>query len=196
MAMINPRQKELIAKIVYYGPGLGGKTTNLKYIFDHTSPSSRGELVTLNTQGDRTLFFDVLPLNLGTIKGYKIRFQLYTVPGQVFYSESRKIILRGVDGIVFVADSQRERMDANIESIEDLQENLRQYNYSFATMPYVLQLNKRDLPTAVPADEMKKALVIKGEPVVEAIAIRGVGVMETLKEIAKQVLIHLKKEFR
>ncbi len=196
MAMINPRQKELIAKIVYYGPGLGGKTTNLKYIFDHTSPSSRGELVTLNTQGDRTLFFDVLPLNLGTIKGYRIRFQLYTVPGQVFYSESRKIILRGVDGIVFVADSQRERMDANIESIEDLQENLRQYNYSFATMPYVLQLNKRDLPSAVPVDEMKKVLVMKGEPVIEAIAIRGVGVMETLKEIAKQVLIHLKKEFR
>ncbi len=196
MAMINPRQKELIAKIVYYGPGLGGKTTNLKYIFDHTSPSSRGELVTLNTQGDRTLFFDVLPLNLGTIKGYRIRFQLYTVPGQVFYSESRKIILRGVDGIVFVADSQRERMDANIESIEDLQENLRQYNYSFATMPYVLQLNKRDLPTAVPVDEMKKLLVLKGEPVVEAIAIRGVGVMETLKEIAKLVLINLKKEFR
>ncbi len=196
MAMINPRQKELIAKIVYYGPGLGGKTTNLKYIFDHTSPSSRGELVTLNTQGDRTLFFDVLPLNLGTIKGYRIRFQLYTVPGQVFYAESRKIILRGVDGIVFVADSQRERMDANIESIEDLQENLRQYNYSFASMPYVLQLNKRDLPTAVPVDEMKKALVMKGEPVIEAIAIRGVGVMETLKEIAKQVLIHLKKEFR
>ncbi len=196
MAMINPRQKELIAKIVYYGPGLGGKTTNLKYIFDHTSPSSRGELVTLNTQGDRTLYFDVLPLNLGTIKGYRIRFQLYTVPGQVFYSESRKIILRGVDGIVFVADSQRERMDANIESIEDLQENLRQYNYSFATMPYVLQLNKRDLSSAVPVEEMKKLLVMKGEPVVEAIAIRGVGVMETLKEIAKQVLIHLKKEFR
>ncbi len=196
MAMINPRQKELIAKIVYYGPGLGGKTTNLKYIFDHTSPSSRGELVTLNTQGDRTLFFDVLPLNLGTIKGYRIRFQLYTVPGQVFYSESRKIILRGVDGIVFVADSQRERMDANIESIEDLQDNLRQYNYSFATMPYVLQLNKRDLPTATPVEEMKRLLVLKGEPVIEAIAIRGVGVMETLKEIAKLVLINLKKEFR
>jgi signal recognition particle receptor subunit beta len=196
MAMINPRQKELIAKIVYYGPGLGGKTTNLKYIFDHTSPSSRGELVTLNTQGDRTLFFDVLPLNLGTIKGYRIRFQLYTVPGQVFYSESRKIILRGVDGIVFVADSQRERMDANVESIEDLQENLRQYNYSFANIPYVLQLNKRDLPTAAPVDEMKRLLVLKGEPVIEAIAIRGVGVMETLKEIAKLVLINLKKEFR
>lgn len=196
MALMNPRLKELICKIVYYGPGLGGKTTNLKYIFDHTSPTSRGELVTLNTQGDRTLYFDVLPLNLGTIKGYKIRFQLYTVPGQVFYSESRKIILRGVDGVVFVADSQQERMDANIESIEDLQENLRQYDYSFSELPYVLQLNKRDLPNIVPAEEMKKLLVLKGEPVVEAIAIKGVGVMETLKEIAKLVLIKLKKEMR
>lgn len=196
MALMNPRLKELICKIVYYGPGLGGKTTNLKYIFDHTSPTSRGELVTLNTQGDRTLYFDVLPLNLGSIKGYKIRFQLYTVPGQVFYSESRKIILRGVDGVVFVADSQQERMDANIESLEDLQENLRQYDYSFSELPYVLQLNKRDLPNIVSAEEMKKLLVLKGEPVVEAIAIKGIGVMETLKEIAKLVLIKLKKEMR
>ena len=194
--MLNPRQKELICKIVYYGPGLGGKTTNLKYIFEHTSPMSRGELVTLNTQGDRTLYFDVLPLNLGTIKGYKIRFQLYTVPGQVFYSESRKIILRGVDGVVFVADSQQERMDANIESLEDLQENLRQYDYSFANLPYVLQLNKRDLPNIVPAEEMKKILVLKGEPVVEAVAIRGIGVMETLKEVSKLVLLKLKKEMK
>ncbi len=196
MALMNPRLKELICKIVYYGPGLGGKTTNLKYIFDHTSPTSRGELVTLNTQGDRTLYFDVLPLNLGTIKGYKIRFQLYTVPGQVFYSESRKIILRGVDGVVFVADSQQERMDANIESLEDLQDNLRQYDYSFSDLPYVLQLNKRDLPNVVSVEEMKKLLVLKGEPVVEAIAIKGVGVMETLKEIAKLVLIKLKREMR
>ncbi|MCD6454792.1 MAG: GTPase domain-containing protein [Candidatus Aminicenantes bacterium] len=196
MALLNPRQKELICKIVYYGPGLGGKTTNLKYIFEHTSPMSRGELVTLNTQGDRTLYFDVLPLNLGTIKGYKIRFQLYTVPGQVFYSESRKIILRGVDGVVFVADSQQERMDANIESLEDLQENLRQYDYSFANLPYVLQLNKRDLPNIVPAEEMKKILVLKGEPVVEAVAIRGIGVMETLKEVSKLVLLKLKKEMK
>ncbi len=196
MALLNPRLRELISKIVYYGPGLGGKTTNLKYIFDHTSPTTRGELITLNTEGDRTLYFDVLPLNLGTIKGYKIRFQLYTVPGQVFYSESRKIILRGVDGVVFVADSQAERLDANIESIEDLQENLREYDYSFADLPYVLQLNKRDLPNVVSADEMKKLLILKGEPVVESIAIRGVGVMETLKQAAKLVLIKLKKEMR
>ncbi len=196
MALLNPRLKEIMCKIVYYGPGLGGKTTNLRYIYEHTTPTSRGELVTLDTQGDRTLYFDILPLNLGTIKGYRVRFQLYTVPGQVFYSESRKIILRGVDGIVFVADSQVERMDANLESLEDLQENLKEYEYSFEDMPYVLQLNKRDLKNIVPVDEMKRQLVMKGEPVIEAIAIRGVGVMDTLKEIAKLVLLKLKKDMK
>ncbi len=196
MALLNPRLKEIMCKIVYYGPGLGGKTTNLRYIYEHTTPTSRGELITLDTQGDRTLYFDILPVNLGTIKGYRVRFQLYTVPGQVFYSESRKIILRGVDGIVFVADSQVERMDANLESLEDLQENLREYDYSFEDMPYVLQLNKRDLKNIVPVEEMKRQLVVKGEPVIEAIAIRGVGVMDTLKEIAKLVLLKLKKDMK
>ncbi len=196
MALLNPRLKEIMCKIVYYGPGLGGKTTNLRYIYEHTTPTSRGELITLDTQGDRTLYFDILPVNLGTIKGYRVRFQLYTVPGQVFYSESRKIILRGVDGIVFVADSQVERMDANLESLEDLQENLREYDYSFEEMPYVLQLNKRDLKNIVPVEEMKRQLVVKGEPVIEAIAIRGVGVMDTLKEIAKLVLLKLKKDMK
>ena len=145
------------------------------------------------TETDRTLFFDFLPLDLGTVRGFKTRFHLYTVPGQVFYDASRKLILRGVDGIIFVADSQEERMDANFEALENLQDNLKEHNYDFMKLPYVLQLNKRDLPSALPAEDLKKALVKKDEPALEAVAYKGVGVFETLKEVARLVLADLKK---
>ncbi|HTK95358.1 MAG TPA: GTPase domain-containing protein, partial [Terriglobales bacterium] len=142
---------------------------------------------------DRTLFFDFLPLDLGTVRGFKTRFHLYTVPGQVFYDASRKLILRGVDGVVFVADSQEERMDANIEALDNLQENLKEHGYDFTKIPYVLQLNKRDLPNVLPVEKLKTELVKRGEPVFEAVAYQGAGVFETLKEVARQVLVELKK---
>ena len=150
-------------------------------------------MISLATETDRTLFFDFLPLDLGTIRGFKTRFHLYTVPGQVFYDASRKLILRGVDGVVFVADSQEERMDANIEALENLDENLREHNYDFMKIPYILQLNKRDLPNVLPVEELKKALMKKNEPVFEAVAFKGVGVFETLKECGRLVLAELKK---
>ena len=150
-------------------------------------------MISLATESDRTLFFDFLPLDLGTVRGFKTRFHLYTVPGQVFYDASRKLILRGVDGVVFVADSQEERLDANVEALENLQDNMKEHGYDFTKIPYVLQLNKRDLPNALPVDQLKKQLVKRSEPVFEAIAFQGVGVFDTLKEVAKQVLIELKK---
>ena len=150
-------------------------------------------MVSLATETDRTLFFDFLPLDLGTVRGFKTRFHLYTVPGQVFYEASRKLILKGADGVVFVADSQEERLDANFETQENLSEHLKEHNLNFATIPYVLQLNKRDLPNALPADALKKQLQKKGEPVLEAVAVTGQGVFETLKEVAKLVLAELKK---
>ena len=193
MTFINYASREINCKIVYYGPGLCGKTTNLQYIYDKTNPGARGKLISLATETDRTLFFDFLPLELGTVRGFKTRFHLYTVPGQVFYDASRKLILKGVDGVIFVADSQVERMDANVEAIENLQNNLKSQGYDLMTIPYILQLNKRDLPSVLPVDELKKELVKKGEPVFEAVAYTGVGVFETLKEVARQVLIELKK---
>ena len=147
----------------------------------------------LATETDRTLFFDFLPLDLGTVRGFKTRFHLYTVPGQVFYDASRKLILRGVDGVVFVADSQEERMDANVEALDNLVENLKEHGYDFYKIPYVLQLNKRDLPNVLPVDTLKKDLVKRSEPIFEAVAFQGQGVFETLKEVARQVLIELKK---
>jgi len=150
-------------------------------------------MISLATETDRTLFFDFLPLDLGTVRGFKTRFHLYTVPGQVFYDASRKLILRGVDGIVFVADSQEERLDANIEALDNLAQNLSEHNYDFQKIPYVLQLNKRDLPNILPVDELKQRLVRKGETVFEAIAFQGVGVLETLKECGRMVLAELKK---
>ena len=194
MAFINYAQHEINCKIVYYGPGLCGKTTNLQHIYDRTSPASKGRLISLATETDRTLFFDFLPLELGEIRGFKARLHLYTVPGQVFYDASRRLILRGVDGVVFVADSQEARMEANAESIRNLDRNLREQGYDIATLPYVLQFNKRDLPTAVPVDEMHSRLNIKGEPTFEAIATTGLGVFETLKASAKQVLTELRKK--
>ncbi len=193
MSFINFAAREINCKIVYYGPGLGGKTTNLQVVYDKTADKQKGKMISLATETDRTLFFDFLPLDLGTVRGFKTRFHLYTVPGQVFYDASRKLILRGVDGVVFVADSQEERMDANIEALENLEENLKEHGYDLMKIPYVLQLNKRDLPSAMPIDALKKELVKKGEPVFEAVAFKGDGVFETLKDVAKQVLTELKK---
>ena len=193
MTFINYVAREINCKIVYYGPGLGGKTTNLQYIYGITSPENRGKLISLATETERTLFFDFLPLNLGQIRGYRTRFHLYTVPGQVFYDASRKLILRGVDGVVFVADSQEERLDANLESLSNLAENLKEQGYDLQKIPYALQLNKRDLPNAMPAAELTKLLLVKGEPVFEAISTRGHGVLDTLKGVARQVLVELRK---
>jgi hypothetical protein len=193
VSFINFAAREINCKIVYYGAGLGGKTTNLQWIFEQTLGKTGGKMISLATETDRTLFFDFLPLDLGTIRGFKTRFHLYTVPGQVFYDASRKLILRGVDGVVFVADSQEERMDANLEALENLQENLKEHSYDFMKIPYVLQLNKRDLPSALPIDVLKQALTKKGEPVFEGIACKGVGVFETLKDAGRQVLTELKK---
>ena len=192
MSFINFAAREINCKIVYYGAGLGGKTTNLQLIFDKTADKQKSKMISLATETDRTLFFDFLPLDLGTVRGFKTRFHLYTVPGQVFYDASRKLILRGVDGVVFVADSQEERMDANLEAIDNLQENLKEHGYDFNKIPYVLQLNKRDLPNILPVDMLSTELKRKNEPVVEAVAFQGTGVFETLKEIAKQVLNELK----
>lgn len=193
MTFINYASREINCKIVYYGPGLGGKTTNIQYIYDTTNSDSKGKLISLATETDRTLFFDFLPLDLGTIRGFKTRFHLYTVPGQVFYDASRKLILKGVDGIVFVADSQDERMDANIESISNLKINLVENGFDINAIPYVLQLNKRDLPNISNIDDMVKELKVRDEPIFEAVAIKGVGVMETLKAVAKQVIMELKR---
>jgi len=193
MTFINYAAREINCKIVYYGPGLGGKTTNLKWVYGRSNPTSRGKLISLATETDRTLFFDFLPLDLGTIRGFKTRFHLYTVPGQVFYDASRKLILRGVDGVVFVADSQAARMEANVESLRNLQANLKEQGYDLNKIPYVLQLNKRDMATAAPVEEMKRLLVVKNEPVFEAVASTGVGVFDTLKAIARMVLVELKK---
>jgi mutual gliding-motility protein MglA len=193
LSFINFAAREINCKIVYYGAGLGGKTTNLQYIFDKTNEKQKGKMISLATETDRTLFFDFLPLDLGTVRGFKTRFHLYTVPGQVFYDASRKLILRGVDGVVFVADSQEERMDANVEAIDNLADNLKEHGYDFGKIPYVLQLNKRDMPTALPVEDLKKQLVRRGEPMFEAVAPVGTGVFETLKEVARQVLVELKK---
>ena len=194
MTFINYAAREINCKIVYYGPGLCGKTTNLQYIYDRTNPAAKGKLISLATETDRTLFFDFLPLDLRTVPGFKTRFHLYTVPGQVFYDASRKLILKGVDGVVFVADSQEARMDANVESVKNLEKNLREHGFDLTTIPYVLQLNKRDLPTAVGADEMYRQLNYKGEPTFEATAPPGVGVFDTLKAVANQVLMELRKK--
>ena len=193
MTFINYASREINCKIVYYGPGLGGKTTNLQYIYDTSAAQQKGKLISLATETERTLFFDFLPLELGTVRGFKARFHLYTVPGQVFYDASRKLILKGVDGVVFVADSQRERMDANVEALWNLEDNLKGHGYDFAKIPYVLQLNKRDLPDILSVDELKRELGRKDEPIIEAVAPKGVGVFETLKAVAKQVLTDLRK---
>jgi signal recognition particle receptor subunit beta len=193
MSFINYPAREINCKIVYYGPGLCGKTTNLQWIYKKTNPDAKGKMISLATETERTLFFDFLPLSLGEIRGFKTRFHLYTVPGQVFYDASRKLILKGVDGVVFVADSQIERMEANIESIENLKANLIEQGYSLDAIPYVVQYNKRDLPNAAPVSEMKKLLNPNGLPDFDSVATEGTGVFETLKAVAKLVLIELKR---
>ena len=191
MTFINYAAREINCKIVYYGPGLCGKTTNIQFIYDKTGTAAKGKLISLATERERTLFFDILPIELGPIRGFRTRFHLYTVPGQVFYDASRKLILKGVDGVVFVADSQEARMDANLEALRNLKENLREHGVAFEKVPYVLQINKRDLPTAVPLPEIEGALRINNEPVFEAVASRGTGVFETLKAVVKTVLMDL-----
>jgi hypothetical protein len=192
MTFINYAAREINCKIVYYGPGLGGKTTNIQFVYERTGNATKGKLISLATETDRTLFFDFLPIEFGAIRGFRTRFHLYTVPGQVFYDASRKLILKGVDGVVFVADSQEIRMDANVESIRNLQDNLKEHGYDLMKVPYVLQLNKRDLPTAVAVPQLVAALRFKNEPVFEAVATRGLGVFDTLKAIVKAVLLHLR----
>jgi signal recognition particle receptor subunit beta len=190
---INFPAREINCKLVYYGPGLGGKTANLQWMYDNTAATQKGKMISLATETDRTLFFDFLPLDLGTVRGFKTRLHLYTVPGQVFYEASRKLILKGADGVVFVADSQEERLDANLETLENLREHLKEHNLDFSAIPYVLQLNKRDLPNILTREELARQLQVKNEPVVEAVAVSGSGVFETLREVAKLVLAELKK---
>jgi len=158
MSMINYASREINCKLVYYGPGLGGKTTNLEHIYGKVSPNTRGKMISLATETERTLFFDFLPVDLGTIRGFKTRFHLYTVPGQVYYNASRKLILKGVDGIVFVADSQIERMEANVESMQNLYDNMAEYGYDLTKIPFVIQYNKRDLPNAAPIKDLQGSL--------------------------------------
>jgi mutual gliding-motility protein MglA len=188
MSMINYASREINCKLVYYGPGLGGKTTNLEYVYGKVAPDARGKLISLATEQERTLFFDFLPVDLGTIRGFKTRFHLYTVPGQVYYNASRRLILKGVDGIVFVADSQAERMDANIAAMQNLYENLADYGYDPLNIPIVLQWNKRDLPTAVPESELNDNLNPDNLQAYPAVAVTGEGVFETLKAVSKAVI--------
>ena len=193
MSFINYASREINCKIVYYGPGLCGKTTNLQTIYNRTAPDARGKMISLATETERTLFFDFLPLALGDIRGFKTRFHLYTVPGQVFYDASRKLILKGVDGVVFVADCQEERLDANIESMENLKDNLEEHGYQLENLPFVVQYNKVDLPNLSPIDELRGFLNPNMVPEFRACALTGEGVFETLKAVAKQILIELKK---
>jgi mutual gliding-motility protein MglA len=193
MSFINYSSREINCKIVYYGPGLCGKTTNLQYVYNKTNPEAKGKMISLATETERTLFFDFLPLSLGEIRGFKTRFHLYTVPGQVFYDASRKLILKGVDGVVFVADSQVERMEANLESMENLRTNLAEQGYDLDKVPFVIQYNKRDLPNIASMEELKRLLNPRSVPDYEASATAGNGVFDTLKAIAKLVLIELKK---
>jgi len=194
MVFLNLATKQMTVKIVYYGPGLCGKTTNLQYIYQKTSPETRGEMVSLETEADRTLFFDLLPLEVGTIGEYKTKIQLYTVPGQVFYNTTRKLVLKGVDGIVFVADSQRAMADANVESFNNLRENLKELGLRLEDIPLVFQYNKRDLPNLMSVQELNQLINSNGYPFIEAIATQGKGVFETLKEISKNTLKHLRKK--
>jgi signal recognition particle receptor subunit beta len=189
MSTINFSLREINFKIVYYGPGLSGKTTNLKQIYEQVPAESKGDMVSLATEDERTLFFDFLPLDLGKVNGFKTRFHLYTVPGQVFYNSSRKLILRGVDGIVFVADSAQDRIRANAESLRNLRENLREYNLRLADVPHVIQVNKRDLPDAVPMEMLRQVLTPDNSiQMFEAVASEFKGVFEPLRAVSTMVL--------
>ncbi|MEA3311487.1 MAG: GTPase domain-containing protein [candidate division WOR-3 bacterium] len=188
MALINYATREINVKIVYYGPGLGGKTTNLRWIYGKLDQNTKGKMITLATEMDRTLFFDFLPVDLGRVRGFRTRFHLYTVPGQVFYNASRRIILRGADGIIFVADSQRERREDNTDSLDNLRNNLATFNLRLSDTPYVMQYNKRDLPNLMTVAEMEGLLNPERVPYFESVATQGIGIFETLKEIAKTVI--------
>ncbi len=188
MSLINYASREINCKIVYYGTGLGGKTTNLEYVYSKVNPDAKGKMISLATETERTLFFDFLPIDLGDVKGFKTRFHLYTVPGQVYYNASRKLILKGVDGVIFVADSQAERMEANIEAMHNLYENLDSYGYDLTTIPFAMQYNKRDLPNAMPMADLRAQLNPMGVPDFEGVAIEGRGVFETLGAVSKMVV--------
>jgi hypothetical protein len=194
VSFINYSAREINCKLVYYGPGLCGKTTNLQFIYQKVDPKSKGKLISLATETERTLFFDFLPLELGTIRGFRTRFHLYTVPGQVFYDASRKLILKGADGVIFVADSQADRMESNIDSMQNLEHNLGGQGLSLEKIPFVIQYNKRDLPNVVSLAELQAALNPSGVPWFEAVAPQGNGVFETLKAIAKLVLQDLRSK--
>jgi len=194
MSFINYMAREINCKIVYYGPGLCGKTTNLQYIYERTNPEAKGKMISLATETERTLFFDFLPLSLGEIRGFKTRFHLYTVPGQVFYDASRKLILKGVDGVIFVADSQIERLEANQESIENLRTNLAEQGYSLEKIPYVIQYNKRDLPNIRTEEEIKRMAALGKEPTFLATATHGTGVAETFLGLVQSTWEHLERE--
>lgn len=193
MPFIHYSSREINCKIVYHGPGLCGKTSNIRYIYNNTSPESRGKLVSIATETEHTLFFDFLPIFLGALNGFKLKFHLYTVPGQIFYEVSRKLILKGVDGVIFVADSQVERMDANIESMDNLRRNLLEQDMDINYTPLVLQYNKRDLSNIMPVEEMDKLLNFRGVSLYEAVAVKGEGVFESLKDVTRQVMAELKK---
>jgi len=188
MSMINYASREINCKIVYYGTGLGGKTTNLEYIYSKVNPETKGKMISLATETERTLFFDFLPIDLGEVRGFKTRFHLYTVPGQVYYNASRRLILKGVDGIVFVADSQASRAEANIESMHNLYENLETYGYDLQTIPFAIQYNKRDMANILPTEELRAQINPMGVPDFEGTAIEGKGVFETLSCVSKLVV--------
>jgi signal recognition particle receptor subunit beta len=188
MSMINYASREINCKIVYYGTGLGGKTTNLEYIYSRVNPETKGKMISLATESERTLFFDFLPIDLGEVRGFKTRFHLYTVPGQVYYNASRRLILKGVDGIVFVADSQASRAEANIESMHNLYENLETYGYDLESIPFAIQYNKRDVESILPVEELRAQINPMGVPDFEGIAIEGSGVFETLSCVSKMVV--------
>ncbi len=188
MSLINYASREINCKIVYYGTGLGGKTTNLEYVYSKVNPEEKGKMISLATETERTLFFDFLPIDLGEVKGFKTRFHLYTVPGQVYYNASRKLILKGVDGVIFVADSQAERMEANIEAMHNLYENLESYGYDLTNIPFAMQFNKRDLPNAMSMGQLRSQLNPMGVPDFEGVAVQGQGVFETLGSVSKMVV--------
>ncbi len=192
MSFINYAAKEINCKVIYYGPGLSGKTTNVQYIYEQTQGDNKGKLVSLSTENERTLFFDFLPLSIGDVDGYKTRFHLYTIPGQTFYEVSRQFILKGVDGVVFVADSQSDRADANIESFESLERALDKQGYDILKMPLVFQYNKRDTGSKLSVTELEASLNPMQRPYFEAVASKGEGVMETLQEISQWIIRDLK----
>jgi len=193
MALFNYTSREINAKIVYYGPGLSGKTTNIKHVYEKIVPDKKGKLITLPTYGDRTLFFDFFPLDAGEIKGYKIRFHLYTVPGQVFYNATRKLVLKGADGVVFVADSQEDMLDSNLESMSNLRKNLAVHGINLDDFPFVVQYNKKDLSNILSAESLNRALNPKSVPFFLASAATGEGVLETLTSVSRLVLTDLKE---